>query len=113
MDAIDVLDGAYKARAEYNGIKRKGVIVKLTAESVKGVIRYDVNVIFFPYRDPEDFLISYDAVFTKTVYEGKGRRSKKREAEFIARLKDTVGEMLENEDAEIFWDEEIRPCRRA
>ena len=94
MDAIDVLDGAYKARAEYNGIKRKGVIVKLTVESVKGVIRYD-------------------AIFTKTVFEGKGRRSKKREAAFIARLKDTVGEMLENEDAEIFWDEEIRPCRRA
>jgi hypothetical protein len=112
MDAIDVFDGAYRAKANLNNIERKGVIVKLTADGGAGMIRYEVSVIFFPYRDPEDFGITYDAVLTKEIYNGKGRRSKKREEEMVAAIRETAEELILDQDAEIYWDQEIRPVRR-
>lgn len=44
----------------------------------------------FPHVDDEDFAVSYDAYFSVVMYEGKDRRSKKREAELMEKLRGTV-----------------------
>ena len=63
MKVIDVYKQYFNAECVYNGIERKGAVVTLTATSDSGTIKYEVGITFFPYRNPEDFAISYDAYF--------------------------------------------------
>ena len=76
---INVYERYYAAEAEFNGVPRHGALVILMADSEAGNIRYEAAVTFFPHRDEEDYAVSYDAYFSKVLYEAKGRRSKKRE----------------------------------
>ena len=73
---IDVYQQYFAAEGCFSGVQRRGVSVMLTSSSGGGEIRYTLTVTFFPYEDAEDFRISYDAVFSKVRYEGRGRRSK-------------------------------------
>ena len=71
MKVIDVFSCYYAAKGKFNGVARHGAVVKLTATSDSGNISYDYSVSFFPYDDPEDFRISYDAEFSKTAYSAR------------------------------------------
>ena len=110
---IDVYEQYFRAEAEFNGIPRRAAIVKLTSDSEAGNIRYTVSCNFFPFRDEEDFAISYDAYFEKEIYSARGRRSKKRERDFLLTFRETVDGMAAEHGAKVLWDEPIREARLA
>lgn len=74
---VNVYEQYFSAKAEYNSVPRHGALVMLIADSEAGNIRYEAAVSFFPHNNEEDFAVSYDAYFSKVLYEAKGRRSKK------------------------------------
>ena len=76
-------------------------------------IRYTAAVSFFPHRDEEDFAVSYDAYFEKTLYEGKGRRSKKKEQAFLEGFKETIDGITKESGGKVLWDLPLREARRA
>lgn len=104
----DVYQQYFRAEAEFNGVPRRAADVKLTSDSEAGFIKYTVSVNFFPFRDPEDFAISYDAYFEKEIYAAKGRRSKKREKAFLASLRETADELAAEQGAKVLWEEPMR-----
>ena len=110
---LDVYEQYFKAKAKIGGVQRRAAVVKLTSDSEAGFIRYTVSVNFFPFRDPEDFCISCDAIYEKEIYAAKGRRSKKREKEFMASFRDTVDELAAEHKAKVLWDEPLRDARMA
>ena len=112
MKTVDVYERYFEAEFTYNGVKRRAADVKLTAESDCGLIKYEVSVSFFPHEDEEDFRISYDAYFSKILYEGKGRRSKKKEEEYMKILFDTVNGICVEQGAVLFADRPLIPERR-
>jgi hypothetical protein len=109
---INVYERYYQADAEFFGVKRKGALVMLISDSEAGNISYKAAVTFFPHADEEDYAVSYDAYFEKELYNGKGRRSKKREEEYLAELRETIDELAKEQNAEVFWDEPLREERR-
>ena len=111
MKVIDVYEQYFKADCTYNGVERKGAAVKLTAESDQGRIKYEVSVTFFPHRDAEDFGISYDAYVSRVLFEDKGRRSAKRDAEYLGMVKETVNELAEEIHGTVYWDEPLIEAR--
>lgn len=108
MKVIDVYKQYFNAECIYNDVPRKGAAVTLTATSDSGMIMYEVGVTFFPYRDPEDFAISYDACVNKEIFKAKGRRSKKREEKLLAELRMYVNEAAGELGGTVFWDKPIR-----
>ena len=112
MAEIDVYEQYFAAEAEYNGVKRHGAKVLLTSVSGEGNIRYDMSVIFFPHNDEEDYAVSYDAVFTETVYEGKGRRSRKREEKLLEGLRGKIDEISFENGGRVDWERPLREARR-
>ena len=112
MKTIDVYERYFEAKFTYNGVKRRAAAVKLTAESDCGMIKYEASVSFFPHEDEEDFRISYDAYFSKILYEGKGRRSKKKEEEYLKILFDIVDEICLEQGAVMYADKPLIPERR-
>ena len=91
----------------------KAALVMLISDSEKGFITYKAAVTFFPHRDEEDFAVSYDAYFEKELYSGKGRRSKKKEAEYLEGLRETIDGIAAENNASVIWDEPLRDERRA
>lgn len=83
MKNVDVYRQYFSAECLFNDIERRGVLVWLNAESDSGIIRYEVGVTFFPHRDAEDYGVSYDACATKELIRTEGRRSKKRDEEYL------------------------------
>ena len=83
------------------------------ADSHDKRIRYDVVLSFFPHEDAEDYRITYDACFERTVYEASGRRSKKREAEFLDSFRETADFIAAENGAKVFWDKPLNEARRA
>lgn len=112
MAVVNVYERYFEASCEYNGVPRKAALVMLTADSCEGNIRYSAGVTFFPHRDEEDYAVSYDAFFERTLFEGKGRRSKKREQAFLTELQTVIGELAAEQGAEVFWDRPLREERR-
>ena len=108
MKVIDVYSQYLEGHGQYNDVERKGALVKLTATSEEGNITYEVSVTFFPYRDPEDFVIPYDASFSKIIYQDKGRRSKKKEKEYLEQIQELLDELAQENGGEIYWDKPIR-----
>ena len=105
---IDVYSRYYCAECVFNEIPRKGALVKLTSDSAAGNIRYTVSVTFFPYRDPEDFVISYDACAEKEIYNARGRRSKKREKAFMEGFEAEIDGLAASMGGRVLWDAPIR-----
>ena len=68
--------------------------------------------VFFPYRDPEDFVISYDACSSKEIFAAKGRRSKKREEAFLKDLPEYADALATELEGIIFWDKPLREAVR-
>ena len=112
MKEIDVYEQYFAARGVWNGRPRHGALVKLTAVSDSGTVRYDVAVTFFPHDSEEDYAVSYDAFFSKTVYEGTGRRSKKREETLLSSFREQIDALAAEAGGAVLWDQPLRDARR-
>lgn len=111
MATINVYEQYFEAEGTFNDVPRRAALVALCADSCDGRIRYDAIVTFFPHRDEEDFAVSYDACFEKTVYEAKGRRSKKKEKAFLEELQAVIDELAAEQEAKVFWQKPLREAR--
>ena len=107
MKSIDVYRQYFAAECIFNGVERRGAAVWLTAESDAGMIRYEVGVTFFPHRDEEDFAVSYDACSVKELFRAKGRRSKKRDEQYLAQVRTTAEELAASLCGTIHWDKPL------
>ena len=110
---INVYERYYAAEAKFNGVPRHGALVMLIADSEAGNIRYEAAVSFFPHNDEEDFAVSYDAYFSKVLYEAAGRRSKKREQTIIETLPSEIDQLAETIGGKVLWDNPLRKARTA
>ena len=108
---VDVYSQYFGASCVYNGVERRAVLVRLTSDSEAGQIRYTAGLSFFPHRDEEDYAVSYDAAAERTLYAGKGRRSRKREAALLTSLRETADELARELGGEVFWDQPLRDAR--
>lgn len=109
---INVYEQYFGASIEWNGEERKGVRVCLVSDSCEGNITYTLQVNFFPHRDKEDFGISYDALSEKVLFQGKGRRSRKREEAFLLTLRDEADSLASALGGKIDWDDPLIEARR-
>lgn len=109
---INVYEQYFKADAVFSGVQRNGALVMLVSDSEAGMITYKAAVTFFPHRDEEDFAVSYDAYFEKELYQGKGRRSKKKEAAYLEQLRGVIDELAAENNARVLWEEPLRDARR-
>ena len=112
MATINVYEQYFQADCIANGVQRHAVSVLLISDSECGNIRYEVAVNFFPHTAPDDFAISYDAYYSRIVYEATGRRSKKRERELLDTLPSIADELASEVQATIFWDQPLIEARR-
>ena len=111
MKTIDVYRQYFSAECTFNGVERRGADVWLTAESDSGIIRYEVGVTFFPHRDDEDFAISYDASAVKELFRDKGRRSRKKDEQYLAQVREAADEIAVSLNGTIHWDKPLRDAR--
>ena len=102
----------FSAEAEFNGVPRHGALVMLIADSDAGNIKYEAAVSFFPHRDEEDYAVSYDAYFSKVLYEAKGRRSKKREEALLENFQSEIDQLAETMGGKVLWEQPLREERR-
>ena len=109
---INVFEQYLTAEAEFNGVQRHGALVMLVADSDAGNIKYEAAVTFFPHNDEEDYAISYDAYFSKVLYEAAGRRSKKREQALMIEFQQHINELAEAIGCKVLWDQPLREERR-
>ena len=110
MKTVDIYRQYFSAECTCHGVQRRGAVVWLTAESGGGTLRYEVGVTFFPHRDEEDFAISYDACAQKELLHTQGRRSKKRDEQYLAQVRTAAEEAARSLGGTIHWD---RPLREA
>lgn len=112
MATVNVFEQYFSADAEFNGVPRHGAKVILIATSEEGNIRYEAAVTFFPHRDEEDFAVSYDAYFSKVLYESKGRRSKKREEALLETFPVKIDQLADTIGGKVLWEQPLREARR-
>ena len=112
MKTIDVFEQYLAGHCTCSGVERRGVLVKLTAESDAGNIRYTALVSFFPHQTDDDFAVSYDAMAEETLYDAKGRRSKKRDEALLAELPAAADRLAASLGGVIDWDNPLREARR-
>ena len=109
---VNVFEQYYSAELIYNDVPRRAALVMLIADSEQGMIRYEAAVTFFPHTDEEDYAVSYDAYFSKELYNAKGRRSKKREEALLSSLREEIDALAEAQGGTVFWDKPLREERR-
>lgn len=112
MATINVYEQYFKAEGTFGGVERKAVNVMLVSDSEAGTIRYELGLSFFPHRTDDDFAISYDAWFSKILYEASGRRSRKREEALLATLRDEADKLAAENGARIIWESPLIEARR-
>lgn len=108
---INVYEQYFAARLVANEVPRRAALVMLISDSEAGNIRYEAAVSFFPHRDEEDFAVSYDAYYSKVLYEAKGRRSKKREQVLVQELQNHIDQLAQEAGGEVYWDQPLREAR--
>ena len=116
---INVYEQYFAAEGVFGGVGRTAALVMLVSDSEAGNISYKVAVTFFPHSDEEDFAVSYDAYFEKEIYNAPGRRSKKREATLLERLREEIDSLVAAEAIPasdgtpvcIYWDRPLREAR--
>lgn len=111
MAEINVYEQYFEAEHVFSGVPRRAALVMLISRSEEGRIRYEAAASFFPYRDEEDYAVSYDDYFSSVLYEAKGRRSKKRERALLESFRETVDGMIKEAGASVFWDRPLRDAR--
>ena len=107
MKTVDIYKQYFSAECTFNDLERRGVSVWLTAESDSGMIRYEVGVSFFPHRDDNDFSISYDACILKELVRTKGRRSKKRDEQYLAQIQTVANDLASLLNGIIHWNKPL------
>ena len=112
MATFNVYEQYFSAKAEFNDVPRHGALVMLIATSEEGQIRYEAAVTFFPHNDEEDYAVSYDAYFSKVLYEAKGRRSKKREETLLQEFQQNIDIIAQEAGGTVYWDKPLRVARR-
>ena len=113
MKTVNVYKQYFKGECTYNGRDRHGVQVLFIAESDSGMITYSLSVSFFPHDTDDDYAVSYDAEKSVTLYQGKSRRSKKREAELMKELHETADSLAKELGGKIYWDKPLREAETA
>ena len=113
MNELNIYEQYFAAGGVRNGVQRRGAKVMLIAATGEGRVRYEAAVSFFPHEDDEDFAVSYDAYFSKTLYDAAGRRSKRRERELYEELRGHVDGLARAEGFEVLWDRPLRDARFA
>ena len=108
---INVYERYYAAETEFNGVPRHGALVMLVADSEAGNIKYEAAVTFFPHNDEEDYAVSYDAYFSKVLYEAKGRRSKKREQTLMETFEQEIDQLAETIGGKVLWEQPLQEAR--
>ena len=108
---INVYEQYFEAELTFEGVERRAALVMLVSDSEAGQIKYEAAATFFPHRDEEDYAVSYDAYFSKVLSEGKGRRSKKREAEYMEGFRAVIDELAAEHGGKVFWDKPLREAR--
>ena len=111
MKTIDVYRQYFAAECTFNGIERRGAAVWLTAERDSGIIRYEVGVTFFPHQNEEDFAISYDSCVLKELFRAKGRRSKKRDEQYLAQVRAASDEIAASLNGVIHWENPLNEAQ--
>ena len=96
----------------FNGVERRAASVMLIATSEEGRIKYEVAVSFFPHVSEDDFAVSYDTYFSKVLFEAPGRRSKKREQQFMEIIQEEADSLAGEANGKIFWDKPLIEARR-
>ena len=109
---VDVFSQYFRAECGSGENARKGALVSLTADSGAGRVLYTINVTFFFHKSAEDFAVNYDIFESAVLYDEKGRRSKKREAEFVKNLSQIADSLAQKRNAKIFWNEPLSEARR-
>ena len=112
MSQINVYEQYFSADLVFNGVPRHAALVMLIATSEEGQIRYEAAVTFFPHRDEEDYAVSYDAYFSKLLYEAKGRRSKKREETLLREFQQHINNLAQEAGGTVYWDKPLQEARR-
>ena len=112
MAVINVFQQYFEAACICNGVARRAAAVLLVCDSEAGNIRYEVAVNFFPHTSDDDFAVSYDAYFSRVVYEGAGRRSRKREETLLATLRVEAFRLADKAGGVIFWEKPLIEARR-
>ena len=108
---VNVYEQYFEAQLEANGVERHAALVMLTATSEAGMVQYEAAVTFFPHNDEEDFAVSYDAYYSKVLFEGKGRRSRKRDAAYMEAVRGEVDALAAEAGGEVFWDRPLMDAR--
>ena len=111
MATINVYERYYAAEAEFNGVPRHAALVMLVSDSEAGNVKYEVAVTFFPHNDEEDYAVSYDAYFSKVLYEAKGRRSKKREQTLMETFEQEIDQLAETIGGKVLWEQPLQEAR--
>ena len=112
MATVNVYQQYFGAECVFNGVERRAASVMLIATSEEGQICYEVAVTFFPHVDDEDFAVSYDAYFSKVVYQAPGKRSKKREEQLMSLFRGEADLLASQAEAKIFWDHPLSDAKR-
>ena len=107
MAVINIYKQYFEADLEFNGVKRKAALVLLISDSQEGKIKYEAAVTFFPHENETDFSITYDACFSEILYQGQGRRSKKREQELLKILREKIDLSASKAKGKVFWDKPL------
>ena len=108
---VNVYQRYFEANLEFKGSLRRGASVMLISESAEGNIKYTAAVTFIPYENAQDFRVTHDALFSKTLYESAVRRSKKREQAFIEKLPEIIDELAETAGGKILWEKPLTEPR--
>ena len=109
---LNIYEQYFSADLLFNGVQRHAVKVMLICTSEAGNVQYEAAVSFFPHNDEEDYAVSYDAYFNKVLYEGKGRRSKKREQQLLAEFRDHIDHLSQEAGGEVLWGQPLREAKR-
>ena len=109
---INVYEQYFGADLAASGVQRRGALVMLIADSEAGHIRYEAAVTFFPHEEENDFAVSYDAYYSTVLFDGPGRRSKKREEKLLQGLPGEIDALAAAAGGEVRWDRPLRAARR-
>ena len=109
---VNVYEQYFEADLVANGVLRRGALVMLIADSEAGHIRYEAAVTFFPHEEENDFAVSYDAYYSAVLFDGPGRRSKKREEKLLVGLPGEIDALAQAAGGAVRWDRPLREARR-
>ncbi len=113
MDPITIYSAYMRADANVNDMQRNACLVSIICESAGGRVRYLERINFIPFEDEEDFRDTYDAQAETVLFEGKGRRSRRKDEAALAAVSAAGDALAAAFGGKIFWEQFIREPRRA